>query len=187
MPMTETDEYILEVIRKCIWSGFYTPDEVDIVIDDILEEDADEEMLRAAVASEIARKSEAEKSWPDITDCDRLDSLCEILENRGILFLQNAGYTISEGHQEAFELLSSLPEHNFIGYCFYHAQDVDQALDNNKLYLAFEHVDGDIPETLKVGQILREELVRAGYTVNWNGEPNCRISINIDWKRRYHG
>ncbi|MEO1522833.1 MAG: hypothetical protein AAFU78_18925, partial [Cyanobacteria bacterium J06633_2] len=118
--MTSTNEYILDAIRKWVWSGFYTPEQVDMMIDDILEEDADEQLLRAAVATEFANKKESEKLWEEFTDCDCLDSLVELLERSKILFLQNAGYTMSDGHQEAFEILSDIPGHGFIGYCFYH-------------------------------------------------------------------
>ena len=58
--MSETDEYILNAIKNWVWSGFYSPDEVDSMIDDILEDDADEAMLRAAVALEFEKKAAAE-------------------------------------------------------------------------------------------------------------------------------
>lgn len=51
--MSETDEYILNSIKNWVWSGFYSPDEVDAMIDDILEEDADVVMLRGAVGPEF--------------------------------------------------------------------------------------------------------------------------------------
>jgi len=50
--MSETDEYILNAIRNWVWSGFYEPKEVDSMIDDILEDDAEEDMFRAAVLQE---------------------------------------------------------------------------------------------------------------------------------------
>jgi hypothetical protein len=55
--MSEADEYILNAIDNWVWSGFYSPDEADAMIDDILEDDADEAMLRAAVAPEFERKA----------------------------------------------------------------------------------------------------------------------------------
>lgn len=183
--MKSTTEYILDAIRKWVWSGFYTPEQVDMMIDDILEEDADEQMLRAAVAPEFANKKEAEKLWEEFTDCDRLDSLVESLERSKILFLQNAGYTMSDGHQEAFEILSDIPGHGFIGYCFYHGQDVERVLDSDELYIAFDHIDGDVPAKLKIGQVLKEELEKAGFAVNWDGSPNRRVEVQINWKRRY--
>ena len=104
-PMSETDEYILNAIENWVWSGFYSPDEVDAMIDDILEDDADETMLRAAVAPEFDKKAAAEASWPDTTDCDRLDQAFEELNSRGVIALHNAGYTMSDGISDVSEAL----------------------------------------------------------------------------------
>jgi hypothetical protein len=40
--MSETDAYILNAIREWFWCGFYSPTDVDEMINDILEDDADE-------------------------------------------------------------------------------------------------------------------------------------------------
>lgn len=184
--LNETDKYILNAIRKWVWSGFYTPDDVDLMIDDILEEDAHEEFLRDSVATEFQRKSEAEKNWPEQTDCDRLDAAFEALEKRNILCLQNSGYEMSDGHQEAFEILSDRPGHRYIGYCFYHGQDLERAVDEGGLMMAFDHVDGDVPDKIKIGVALKVELERFGFVIEWSGTTSERINIpKIDWKRRY--
>jgi hypothetical protein len=184
--MTETDEYILESVRKSVWSGFYSPDEVDRMIDDILEADADEEMVRGAVAPEFAKKARAEQGWPAVTDCDRLDTAFTASDSRGVLCLHNAGYTMSDGHAEAGELLSQRRERPYFGYAFYHGQDVERALDGGGLMLAFDHVDGDVPDKAKVGAVLKEELERAGFVLEWDGTSEQRINIpKFDWKRRY--
>jgi hypothetical protein len=184
--LNETDRYILNAIRKWVWSGFYTADEVDFMIDDILEDDAHEEFLREAVAPEFAKKSEAEKNWPEKSDCDRLDSVFGALEKRNILCLQKSGYETSDGHQEAFEILSDQPGNRYIGYCFYDGQDLERALDGGGLLVAFDHVDGDVPDKIKVGNALKEELERVGFKIDWSGTTDQRINIpTIDWKRRY--
>ncbi|MBA4388768.1 MAG: hypothetical protein C0404_12355 [Verrucomicrobia bacterium] len=183
--MTETDKYILDAIRKWVWSGFYSSDEVDSMIDDLLENDANERMLRASVVPEFAKKREAEKTWPSITDCDRLGTVFAALEKRGILCLQNTGYTMSDGHEDACEALSGHPKGKYFGYTFYHGQDVERAVDGGGLTLAFDHVDGDVPDKLKVGLSVKEELEREGFVLNWNGTVDQRISIpHFDWKRR---
>lgn len=100
--MNQTDEYILNAIKNWVWSGFYDPDEVDSMIDDILEDDGDEAMLRAVVAPEFDKKTAEEASWPDTTDCDRLDQAFAELNSRGIISLHNAGYTMSDRHRRRF-------------------------------------------------------------------------------------
>ena len=139
--LNRTDKYILDAIRKWVWSGFYSADDVNGMIDDILEEDANEQMLRAAVAPEFAKKREAEQGWPAVTDCDRLDVVFTALANRGVLCLHNAGYTMSDGHSDSFEALSEQPKGRYFGYCFYHGQDVERAIDGQHLMLAFDHIE----------------------------------------------
>ena len=183
--MSDSDRYILEAIRKWVWSGFYSQEEVDYMIGDILDDDANEEMLRAAVAPEFDKKKKAETGWPETTDCDRLDDVFQVLDSRGILCLNNAGYEMSDGHQEAFEVLSDGPKEKYFGYCFYHGQDVEHAIDGHGLMLAFDHVDGDVPDKLKVGLIVKQELERAGFVLDWKETTDERIGIpQFEWKRR---
>jgi hypothetical protein len=183
--MNESDKYILDQIRKHIWSGFYTPEEVDEMIDDILEEDADEPMLRAAVKPEFIKKTEAEKSWPATTDCERLDLAFKALDSAGILCLHNAGYTMSDGHSDAYEIYSTAQTGKYFGYCFYHGQDMERAIDGGGLMLAFDHVKGDVPEKLSVAEKINEVLIKHNFTLDWDGAAEMRININkFDWKNR---
>lgn len=58
--MDDTTKYIHDSIKRWVWSGFYSPSEVDSMIDDIMEEGADEDFLRRSVAPEFAAKRKAE-------------------------------------------------------------------------------------------------------------------------------
>jgi hypothetical protein len=167
--MTESDEYILEAIKALVWSGFYSPEDVDQMIDDILEDDADEAFLHAAVAPEFKKKAEEEKHWPETTDCDRLDMAFSTLEAQGILALHNPGLTMSDGHEEAFEIMQDRGTDSFIGYCFYHGQDMDRALTGYGLWIAFDHIKGDVPEKLDIGNTVKAALQNAGFEVEWDG------------------
>ena len=89
--MSETDDYVLDCIKTWVWSGFYGADDIQEMIGDVLEHDADEAMLRAAVESELAAKATAEKTWPRVTDCDRLGAVFAELDRGGVIALQNAG------------------------------------------------------------------------------------------------
>ena len=51
--------------------------------------------------------------------------------------------------------------------------------------LAFDHVDGDVPDKRKVGLTVKEELERAGFVLDWDGSTNRRINMSkFDWKHR---
>lgn len=188
MELSETDQYILDAIRKWVWSGFYTAEEVVAFIDDILEDDANEQLLRDAVAPEFTRKRQAEPGWPAVTDCDRLDQVFRELDHCGILCVHNAGYTMSDGHQDAFAALSEAPAGKYAGYCFYHGQDVERAVDDGCLMIAFDHVKGDVPDKLRIGLMVKEKLEHVGFALDWSERADQRICIpNFDWKRRHSG
>jgi hypothetical protein len=183
--MSETDEYILAAIRAWVWSGFYAPDKVDAMIDDLLEEGADEAMLRAAVRPEFDRKAAAEASWPNTTDCDRLDRAFEDLNARGVVALHNAGYTMSDGLDDVSQVLHERGRAGVNGYCFYHGQDVKRAVEGGGLMVAFGDFDGDKGGKAEVGRLVKEALQQSGLTVEWNGDPKTRLSMpDFDWKRR---
>ena len=183
--MNETDEYILNAIKTWVWSGFYDPDEVDAMIDDILEDDADEAMLRGAVAPEFAKKTAAEASWPNTTDCDRLDQAFAKLNSRGIIALHNAGYTMSDGISDVSEVLHERGRTGTKGYCFYHGQDLERAVAGHGLTIAFGDLDDDKLKKTEVGHLVKDVLQESGFTVEWNGDSETRLNLpKIDWKRR---
>lgn len=183
--MNDVDAYILKAVKLKIWGGFDTPEDVQEMISDLLEDGADEEMLRKSVDPEFKKKFEAEKSWPRVTDFDRLDEVFTTLKSKGILCLHNAGYTMSDGHYDANEALADYPEGQFYGYCFYHGQDLERAVSGEGLMLAYDHVEGDVPDKLKVASSIKVELERAGFGLEWNGTADQRITIpDFDWKHR---
>jgi hypothetical protein len=183
--MRETDGYRLSTIKSWVWSGFYSPDEIHEMIDDILEDDADEAMLRAAVAPEFDKKFAAEASWPDTTDCDRLDQAFDKLNSRGIIALHNAGYTMSDGISDVAEVLHERGRKGIQGYCFYHEQDVERAVKGAGLMVAFGDLDDGAIKKAEIGRLVRDVLQESGLTVDWNGDPETRLNIlGLDWKRR---
>ena len=183
--MNDTDKYILDSIKTWVWSGFYGPDDVQEMIGDILEDDADEAYLRSSVAPEFEKKLAAEASWPEETDCDRLDRAFAELNAIGVIALHNAGYTMSDGISDVGEVLHRKDRATVKGYCFYHGQDVERAVAGNGLMIAFGDVDENKAEKGSVGSLVRDQLETHGFEVQWNGDPETRLCIAIlDWKRR---
>ena len=184
--MNYTTRYILDAIQSHVWSGFDSPADVHRLIDDLLEGDADEALLRAAVGPEFARKAAAEATWPPTTDCDRLDAAFETLNAHGIIALQNAGYTMSDGLTEVAEALHRRGSRAGVqGYCFYHGQDLERVVKGESLMLAFGSLDDDKGHKLAVGQRVREVLESGGFTVQWDGDSETRLNLpGLDWRRR---
>jgi hypothetical protein len=148
----------------------------------------DEAEVTATVDAAFASLARAKATWPATTDCDRLDKVFATLNSRGIIALQNAGYTQSDGHDDVIEIYHRRSDRDeVIGYCFYHQQDLERAVRGEGLNLAFGPIDArnEATEGPRIGAIIAEELKRVGFAVQWNGTFAQRIHTPaIDWKRR---
>lgn len=183
--MTETDSYALDRIRLWTWSGFYAPQRIEEMLEDILEGGEDEAALRRAIGDELARKRLAEREWPGVTDCDRLDAIFYRLHEDGICALHDAGYTMSDGYAEVSEVCAQAPAGHYHGYCFYHGQDVERAVDGAGLTIAFGDLQDRDAAGLEVGRAVAAALSAGGFDVVWDGSMKTRIDLpNLDWQRR---
>ncbi len=129
----------------------------------------------------------AQKRWPAITDCDRLDRVFDVLNAQGIIALQNAGYTQSDGYDDVREEYAKRKKQQPIGYCFYHGQDLERAVAGVGLYLAFGPMDAKKEQTEgpRVGKLIVAALRDEGFEVKWDGSFAQRIFVtNLDWKKR---
>ncbi|MEH6449977.1 MAG: hypothetical protein V7765_14990 [Oleispira sp.] len=184
--MNEENQYIFDQIKISVWSGFDNKDDIQETITDLAEDEGgDEDLLNKLANEEFQKKLNEEKTWPKITDLDLLKNAFAALYNQGVLCLHDAGYTMSDGHYDASEALDEYPKNKFIGYCFYHRQGLETAMIGGGLYLAFDHVNGDVPEKLSVALLIKKELETAGFTLDWDGTANKKIGIpTFDWKHR---
>lgn len=183
--MNQDERYVANSIRMWVWSGFYTADEMVDMVDDILEDDCNGAMLKRLVEPELQNKREAEKSWPPVTPCDRLDAVFYQLHEAGICALGNAGYTMSDGFAEVAEAVHDAPDGHYHGFCFYHGQDVERAIEEGGLMIAFGAMADDPAHSLKVAQTVCDALKAAGFDVAWDGTIKQRIEIpGFQWLRR---
>lgn len=188
--MDEQHEEALDALRFRIWSGYYDQAEVfDIVYDEVYEADGeDEEWLRRAIDQEFRRKREAERGWPAVTDCNRLDRVFESLRGQGILTRHRCGLTIQDGLEIVDQLYFEAggERSGLIGYCFYHLQDMEAATwGDTGLWLAFGSFSPKHDRVAKVGQVIRREFEQAGFTVEWDGTAGSRMLLKgFQWQRR---
>jgi len=152
--MNETEQYILDAIKSQVWSGFYNESDVHQLIDDIIEKDADEKMLRESVPIEFGKKLIAENSWPEQTACDRLSNAFDAMRAENIVAIQNAGYTMSDGFTEVSEMLHQIGRDGIRGYCFYHGQDLERAVCGEGLMLAFGDLEDTLNGKIEIGKIV---------------------------------
>ena len=200
-PSDETLEHLRTNARYLVWSGFHDPVEIKTMLPDILDEPVDEATIAGIVDAEGARKRQAERDWPQRTDCDRLDDAVAALDGRGILALQYAGYTQDDALGDLAEALANAEaegRNDYIGYCFYTAQDVEHLLDGERdLHLGFgtnleqaseaQQALGtpDNVGAVEAGRVIRTVFQEHGFETSWDETTATRIAVlGIDWKRR---
>ena len=72
------------------------------------------------------------------------------------------------------------------GYTFYHWQDTEAAVEGYGICLYYGACDEGGSADLAIGREIVGELKRQGLRPEWN-EPNRRIEVPMDWKRRRAG
>lgn len=183
--MTDDQQYVADSIDNWLRAGFYTHDDIEQMVDDIIEEDADADELKSLIGPKLRAKLREERSWPGVTDCDRLDQVFYDLHEHGVCALPNAGYTMSDGYSEVAEAVAQAPDGHYHAYCFYHGQDVERAIEGHGVMLAFGDLADDGERSVAAGQAIAGALRHAGFQVEWNGAIDTRINLPVfDWKRR---
>jgi hypothetical protein len=179
-----------EYIRRHVAAGFDSPSLIPEATVEVFCDDADDEGLlpiaerltREAVTSHLREQA----SWPDVTDCDRLDDAFTELNRGGIVCRQNftccGNCGVTEiGDEIRIERARGLAVR---GYAFYHMQDTESAAEGYGLYLNYGSVEGGKAAALQVGRSIVEALERHGLAADWNGRVDTRIHVRLDWKRR---
>lgn len=184
--------YLEEAFDHWIRSGYgldTLPDEVAERAEDLVGELDEDDLawLEGFVADGLTAQREREASWGDEeTVNDRLDEAFAELLDDGIVALQNAGYTISEGWEDVQEARREVPEAH--GAVFWHGQDTERAVRGDGLMLAFgsftmgeEHE----PASLAIAREACDVLRKHGVEVSWSGSLNERIRIApFEWRKR---
>ena len=186
-----TDDMAAQV-ENWIWYGFQSADEIDALIDEgaAADDGFDLAQVKDFAVSTLAKKRTAEATWPQTTDCDQLDRAFARLHEQGICALHGAGDTQDDGFEAVVDALSEegVPEDRYHGYCFYVSQDIDHALDDDGLLLAYGHLgrsEATEEEHVAVGKRVCEALRHEGLKVDWNGSTNRRIHLpSFRWQRR---
>jgi hypothetical protein len=148
--------------------------------------------LEAELAQRARRELDAlaaeRSAWPKRTTNDAIVTACAKLDRAGIIALENAGYTMSEGWDEVAEEAHHRPKAR--GATFYHGQDLERAVDGHGLHLAFGSLPSDHPDEHERSRAIGSEVVGAlekeGVAVEWDGTVKTRIRIlPFPWQRRF--
>ena len=111
----------------------------------------------------------------------KVDKVFRELSGSGLLALQDAGYTQSDGYEDCAEKLHAMSDTQkslIIGVCFYTRQDLERARKVSALLLAFcGFPENDDTSTQRVGQLVVDAFSRAGFRVIWDGCSRNRPTI----------
>ena len=191
------DEDIQARLRTDIYAGDQTWYEIreacqdmakDLLYQDLISEE--QVVPKAASLEKFAKrvwdqKLQEEKSWPDVTDFERLDSVFERLLSLRIVALHKAGFTMSDGLYDVSEYAENNPEGQYLGYCFYHGQDTARAVEGEPLFLAFGDLSSDDDaRRRKFADIIVRELKAEGFKPRWDGDVQKRIELPLKYQRR---
>jgi len=183
------------LIRREVAAGFASHEQIIRSAVRIHGSEATQKELRE-LAEELAgsffhQHLQAQRGWPLVTDCDRLDLAFAQLAEKGIVVRHDLEDDGAEEFMDEMERLAdgSQPPR---GYVFYQRRGTDAAIDGHGLYLDYgvagydDDEDGNEDEqaALRIGHEVAEALRRQGLAVDWDGSLSQRINVKLDWKRR---
>ncbi|MCD7932032.1 MAG: hypothetical protein LUE98_16310 [Tannerellaceae bacterium] len=175
-------EEVIEEIRQEVTFGFNEEEDIVVAIEEMFyEEEIDTDWLEQEVSKIYNQRKEEAKQWKRPTDFDRLVAAFDQLNKEKIVSLHRAGYTQSDGIDDAREVASEVRKKGIapFGYCFYHTQDLMRAVETNNLYLSFGGRDD-----VGIGKDIVSILKQHGFETEWNGTKDTRILIkNIVWQK----
>ena len=131
----------------------------------------------------VAEEKTNEESWSTATGNDRLTAAFEMLRERDLVALEDAGVSIQDGWGGVG--LRQRRQHR--GAVFFHQQDVLDAIRGDELLLAFgafEERPG-APSSEAIGQEVMEALTAHGLSPSWSGDASERIRLKpLPWQKR---
>lgn len=179
----------IEQLKKDILFGFENADDLLETVSDMFYdvEDFDENWLKQEIEKRLKKHHIESLNWKRPTDFDRLVKSFDELNKEKIVSLHRAGYTRQDGEQDCEEIIDELNSFGIKanGYCFYHTQDLERAIGDEKmLFIAFDSYNHNDELAKEVAEKIIEVLKKNGFKVKWNGSLETRIEIlNIDWKK----
>ena len=175
-------------IQLLIKIGFYSDDEIlEIIDDEFIEEDISKDLISSLL---LENKENLDELKGDSDDFIKLSKAFDDLTSENIISIHNAGYDIEEGIQDSFELFTHLKNNKYepIGFCFYTFEDIENAIEENALNIAFGDFEYDEKKGLEIAKMIVKTLKDYGFEINWGESVDEIIEIeNFNWKKQFDG
>lgn len=110
----------------------------------------------------------------------RIGAIFDALTQAGLVTMQDAGTTQEDGFSDCAEEFFARGgvQANLHGFCFYSRQDLNRAKRTSQLALAFwGSPDGAPKDMERVGKLIVDSFINAGFKVDWNGSGNMRPTV----------
>lgn len=151
-------------------------------------------LVEREVDTAIQTQIEAQKAWPTVTDCDRLDAAFAELERGGIVARQNFTCCQNCGFAEIGAEIDDVKAagHDVSGFVFFHQQDSEAAAGGYGIHLSYATLqEGKAPAVEAAATAMVREVIgtleRHGLKPDWDGTLAKRVHVPLDWKRRFPG
>lgn len=184
--LAQMERFIVQLVS----GGYETPQQILESVMDYMSDDLDARTidLQAGPMLEraLAAHAEAEKTWPAVTDYDRLSTAFAALDHRGVVARENFSCCGTCGSTEIWDEMDAARNSGttITGYVFFHMQDTESAVDGDGLYMNYGAVEDGEEAALGIAATIVTEFERSGLTVDWDGSWGKRIGVALDWKRR---
>jgi hypothetical protein len=153
-------------------------------------DDFDSDWLNAEISKQFTAHKKESLQWTKPTDFDKLVAVFDQLNKEKIVSLHKAGFTRQDAEGDCREIIDELStiEINAKGYCYYHIQDLERAIGEEKmLFIGFDSVDYNDEIATEIGHRIVTLLQENGFQTSWNGTVDTRIKIQtINWQKAYN-
>lgn len=146
----------------------------------------DEATVRPLAAQLTTKLEQEMASWPEVTDCQRLDAAFEALNRAGIRARQHFACCNTCGHSELREDIHLARElgATIDGYVFYHRQDAEAVVTTGTLTLRYATLCGEPDEERALGQQILGALREQGLSPVWECDSGPVIELrDFRWQR----
>jgi hypothetical protein len=191
---SDVEKYLTEWVTTEVLGGFTKQKELFADIEErAADEGVDEAVARLKKHARdlFAKRKVEEKKWKGPTTNDRIDAAFAALNDAGIVAMQNAGYTMSEGWEDCNQEADDRNDEGERprGATFYHGQDLERGVVGDGLMLAYGAYEDDDKKhdaaSIAIAREVVQTLTKYGVKTKWNGKVETRIEIRpFEWKRR---